>query len=42
MIGTSRQHVTTQLREFERDGLIARAGRRLIVIPEQLRRALEA
>jgi|SRR5579872_2202236 len=41
MVGTSRQHVTTQLREFERDGLIARAGRRLIVIPERLRAALD-
>ena len=41
MVGTSRQHVTTQLRDFERDGLIARAGRRLIVIPERLSVALE-
>ena len=42
MIGTSRQHVTMQLREFEREGLVARAGRRLIVIPERLRGALDA
>jgi len=41
MVGTSRQHVTTQLREFERDGLIARAGRRLIVIPERMQGILE-
>jgi CRP/FNR family cyclic AMP-dependent transcriptional regulator len=41
MVGTSRQHVTTQLREFERDGFIARAGRRLIVNRERLRTALD-
>jgi CRP-like cAMP-binding protein len=42
MVGTSRQHVTTQLREFERDGFIVRAGRRLILNPERLHTALES
>lgn len=41
MVGSSRQHVTMQLREFERDGFIVRAGRRLVVIPERLKTALD-
>ena len=41
MVGSSRQHVTMQLRAFERDGLIVREGRRLIVIPERLKTVLD-
>jgi len=41
MVGSSRQHVTMQLKEFERDGFIIRDGRRLIVIPERLETALD-
>jgi CRP/FNR family cyclic AMP-dependent transcriptional regulator len=42
MVGSSRQHITTQLREFEQDGFIVRDGRRLIVIPERLETALDS
>lgn len=42
MVGSSRQHITMQLKEFERDGLIVRDGRRLIVIPERLETALDS
>jgi CRP/FNR family transcriptional regulator, cyclic AMP receptor protein len=41
MVGASRQRVTMHLKEFEREGSIIRAGRRLTVIPERLRNALE-
>ena len=42
MVGSSRQHITMQLKEFERDGFIVRDGRRLIVIPERLETALDS
>lgn len=41
LVGASRQHVTMQLREFEREGLLLREGRRLIVVPDKLRAAAE-
>jgi CRP/FNR family cyclic AMP-dependent transcriptional regulator len=41
MVGASRQHITMQLREFEREGLIVRDGRRLILKPERLETELE-
>jgi CRP/FNR family cyclic AMP-dependent transcriptional regulator len=41
MVGSSRQHVTMQLRAFERGGLIVREGRRLIIIPELLKTVLD-
>jgi CRP/FNR family cyclic AMP-dependent transcriptional regulator len=40
MVGSSRQHVTMQLRAFERAGLVVRQGRRLVVIPERLETVL--
>jgi CRP-like cAMP-binding protein len=41
MVGASRQHITMQLKDFERDGSIIRDGRRLIVKPERLETALD-
>ena len=41
LVGASRQHVTMQLREFERDGCVIRDGRRLIVITEKLQAAID-
>jgi CRP/FNR family cyclic AMP-dependent transcriptional regulator len=41
MVGSSRQHVTMQLKEFEHHGFIIRDGWRLIVIPERLETALD-
>jgi CRP-like cAMP-binding protein len=36
LVGASRQRITEQLIEFERDGIILREGRRLIIVPEKL------
>jgi CRP/FNR family transcriptional regulator len=36
LVGASRQRTTEQLNDFERAGLIARDGRRLIIVPEKL------
>jgi CRP-like cAMP-binding protein len=41
MVGASRQHITMQLKDFEREGFIVRDKRRLIVIPERLEAALD-
>ncbi len=41
LVGASRQHVTMQLRDFERQGVLLREGRRIIVVPERLRAAAE-
>jgi CRP-like cAMP-binding protein len=41
LVGASRQHVTMQLRDFEREGAVIRDGRRLIVIPEKLQAAVD-
>lgn len=40
--GASRQQVTEYLNEFDREGLIVRDGRRIIVRPERLRAMVEA
>ena len=37
LVGASRQRTTEQLIEFERDHMIIRDGRRLIIVPERLR-----
>ena len=36
LVGASRQRTTEQLNDFEREGVITRDGRRLIVVPEKL------
>ena len=36
LVGASRQRITEQLSEFERNGVIIRDGRRLIIVTEQL------
>jgi len=41
MVGASRQHVTMQLVEFERDGIVTRENRRLVILPEKLKLALQ-
>lgn len=41
IVGGSRQQVTEHLNALDRDGLISREGRRIIVHTEQLRRAIE-
>jgi CRP-like cAMP-binding protein len=41
MVGASRQHVTMQLVEFEREKSVTRENRRLVVIPEKLKLALQ-
>jgi CRP/FNR family cyclic AMP-dependent transcriptional regulator len=41
MVGASRQHVTMQLVEFEREKAVTRENRRLVVIPEKLREAMK-
>lgn len=41
MVGASRQHVTMQLVEFEREKAVTRENRRLVVIPEKLRAAMK-
>jgi len=35
-VGASRQRTTEQLNDFEREGVITREGRRLIIVPEKL------
>jgi hypothetical protein len=40
MVGASRQHVTMQLVEFERDKIVTRENRRLVIIPEKLKLAM--
>jgi CRP/FNR family transcriptional regulator, cyclic AMP receptor protein len=42
MVGASRQHITMQLKDFEREGFIVRDRRRLIVLPERLEATLES
>jgi CRP/FNR family cyclic AMP-dependent transcriptional regulator len=41
MVGASRQHVTMQLVEFEREKFVTRENRRLVIIPEKLKLALQ-
>ncbi len=41
MVGASRQHVTMQLVEFERDKVVTRENRRLVIIPEKLKLAMQ-
>jgi len=41
MVGASRQHVTMQLLEFEREKAVTRENRRLVIIPEKLKLALQ-
>jgi len=36
LVGASRQRTTEQLNDFEREGVITREGRRLIIMPEKL------
>ena len=36
LVGASRQRTTEQLNDFERQGVITRDGRRLIIVPEKL------
>ncbi len=36
LVGASRQRTTEQLNDFEREGVITRDGRRLIIVPEKL------
>jgi CRP/FNR family transcriptional regulator, cyclic AMP receptor protein len=36
LVGASRQRTTEQLNDFEREGVIGRDGRRLIIVPEKL------
>jgi CRP/FNR family cyclic AMP-dependent transcriptional regulator len=41
MVGASRQHVTMQLVDFEREGAVTRENRRLVIIPEKLKLAIQ-
>jgi CRP/FNR family transcriptional regulator, cyclic AMP receptor protein len=41
MVGASRQHVTMQLMEFEREGAVTRESRRLVIVPEKMKLALQ-
>ncbi len=41
LVGASRQRTTEQLNEFEDEGIIIRDGRRLIIVPQQLRALIE-
>jgi len=41
MVGASRQHVTMQLVEFEREKAVTRENRRLVISPEKLKLAME-
>jgi CRP-like cAMP-binding protein len=41
MVGASRQHVTMQLVEFEREKVLLRESRRLVVIVEKMRLAMK-
>jgi CRP-like cAMP-binding protein len=40
MVGASRQHVTMQLVDFEREKSVLREHRRIVVVPDKLRQAL--
>lgn len=40
MVGASRQHVTMQLVDFEREKSVVRDHRRMVVVPDRLREAL--
>ena len=42
IVGASRQQVTEYLNEFDREGLILREGRRIIVRTSQLRKSFES
>jgi CRP-like cAMP-binding protein len=42
LVGASRQRITEQLTEFERDKIIIRDGRRLILVPEKLYQIAES
>jgi CRP-like cAMP-binding protein len=42
LVGASRQRITEQLTEFERDQIIIRDGRRLILVPEKLYQIAES
>jgi CRP-like cAMP-binding protein len=41
LVGASRQHVTEYLNEFNRDRMIFRDGRRIIIDPEKLQKFLK-
>lgn len=41
MVGASRQHVTMQLVEFEREKIVTRENRRLVIITEKLQLAIQ-
>jgi CRP/FNR family cyclic AMP-dependent transcriptional regulator len=41
MVGASRQHVTMQLVEFEREKAVTRENRRLVILPEKLKLAAQ-
>ena len=40
MVGASRQHVTMQLVQFERERAVTRENRRLVIIPQNLKLAM--
>jgi CRP-like cAMP-binding protein len=42
LVGASRQRTTEQLNDFERERVILRDGRRLIIVPDRLRDLVEA
>jgi CRP-like cAMP-binding protein len=42
LVGASRQRTTEQLNDFEREGVIVRDGRRLIIVPEKLYALVQA
>ena len=41
LVGASRQHVTEHLNEFDRDRMIFRDGRRIVIDPEKLQKILK-
>ena len=41
MVGASRQHVTMQLVDFEREQAVTRENRRLVIVPEKLQLAIQ-
>jgi DNA-binding GntR family transcriptional regulator len=42
IVGASRQQVTEYLNEFDREKIILREGRRIIVNPNRLRKVVES
>jgi CRP-like cAMP-binding protein len=42
IVGASRQQVTEYLNEFDREKVILREGRRIIVNPKRLRKVIES